>query len=546
MTFAQDEYHHKELPALKGEPRRQAQEEFRQVETALSGVSIRAGALEEWTSDHETAYNPHGKVTWVGDWVPGTYQEFDFAIDGSYSGLANKVTTDRLAPQNVGVPGPLYTGANPTDTLTAKQLTVGQRYTWTLNGTVSAIRLYTVTGNSYRVFAVKDPLGVAIPDELISQFTAENTGIQTIPIDPTIIYNGTTFDLYVAMEEPDPSPTTWTANYDYDTPQNPGTPGTGVIQQANSDSGNLHVHKTDSGSTDREAQLLALTAGDVVAALGMRWSLQAPPVDNGTYVSLAVAPATQGAPDGVIDFTFETVAATPITVVVDTDWWLGDANVAGRYRIDGGAWVETEDQYSIDMEVQEVVLSDDWDLLPLGGGGGGSGEVGPPGTTLHSELTDTATDGHPASVITGLDAAIDARIAAADNFKWPVGSVYFSYTGANPNVFLPGTWAQTSEGRFIVGAGSLDGETYTTGVTGGDTNKEITLTEIQMPSHTHGPGSASELVNFDGNGGSVTGADPNATVKNLFISAETAETGGSQAHENRPPWLILTVWRRSS
>ncbi len=387
MTFAQDEYHHKELPALEGEPRRQTQEEFRQVETALSGVSIRTGALEEWTSDHETAYNPHGKVTWKGDWAPGTYQEFDFAVDGSVAGVANKVTTDRPAPQTVGVPAPVYSGANPTSAISAKQLTVGQRYTWERDGTVSALRLYTVTGNSYRVYAVKDPLGAAIPVELVSQFTAENTGIQVLSIDPTIVYNGTTFDLYVAMEQPDPSPTIWSANYNYVKPNNAGIPGVGDISHANKAADELRVRKTDDDGTDRGAQLLALTAGDVVAALGMRWSLQVAPIDNGTYVTLVVAPATQGAPTGVASFDFETVQATPITVVIDDDpgdasgegYWRDNPNISGRYQIDGGAWVDTEDQYSVDMEVQEVILSPDWDLLPIGGGGGSSGDVGPPG-----------------------------------------------------------------------------------------------------------------------------------------------------------------------
>lgn len=62
--------------------------------------------------------------------------------------------------------------------------------------------------------------------------------------------------------------------------------------------------------------------------------------------------------------------------------------------------------------------------------------------------------------------------------------------------------------------------------TGG--SKEVTLTEAQMPSHTHG---------LDRNG-SGSGGVQNYYGGN-FAGGVTDSTGGGESHENRPPYLVL-------
>lgn len=82
--------------------------------------------------------------------------------------------------------------------------------------------------------------------------------------------------------------------------------------------------------------------------------------------------------------------------------------------------------------------------------------------------------------------------------------------------------------RFIVGAGSL----YGVGDTGG--SNTVTLTVNEMPSHSH----------YLGMGNSLT-QDPLSVSSNQHYIVNpnsgvyTNSAGGSQAHENRPPYYAL-------
>jgi microcystin-dependent protein len=101
-------------------------------------------------------------------------------------------------------------------------------------------------------------------------------------------------------------------------------------------------------------------------------------------------------------------------------------------------------------------------------------------------------------------------------------------------------------GRFPVGVGSGD---YTLGKTGGE--EKHTLTPVEMPTHTHvvtDPGHT-HYLNFNSqNPSGGTGhagpreQNPNATaftVRRATTGISINNTGGGQAHENRPPYFAL-------
>jgi hypothetical protein len=113
---------------------------------------------------------------------------------------------------------------------------------------------------------------------------------------------------------------------------------------------------------------------------------------------------------------------------------------------------------------------------------------------------------------------------------WPVGSIYIAYNHTNPGTLFGGTWTRLS-GGFLWASQAGD----TIGQTGGE--KEVTLTAAQMPKHNHGgtytnAGTARTHA-WLASGGSAMGYD-------------TVEAGGGQAHNNMPPYIQVSIWRRTA
>lgn len=119
---------------------------------------------------------------------------------------------------------------------------------------------------------------------------------------------------------------------------------------------------------------------------------------------------------------------------------------------------------------------------------------------------------------------------------YPVGSIYLSVNNTNPSsLFGFGTW-EAIEDRFLLGASS----TYVAGTTGGEATHTLTVDEI--PSHNH----TFLRSKFDNNeqnetGTTVFGINFKAASQ---ITATTDAAGGSQAHNNMPPYLVVYMWKR--
>ena len=159
------------------------------------------------------------------------------------------------------------------------------------------------------------------------------------------------------------------------------------------------------------------------------------------------------------------------------------------------------------------------------------------------------------------------------NDIYPVGSIYMSVINTSPSVLFGGTWEQIKD-TFLLSSGN----NYGLGDTGGEATH--TLTENEMPSHTHIQDSHNHTQNAhkhtqnphshtigsltrytisgkgvaavgDGYGntqnyhtGSTTATNKEATATNNPQTATNQNTGGGQAHNNMPPYLVVNVWKR--
>ena len=130
--------------------------------------------------------------------------------------------------------------------------------------------------------------------------------------------------------------------------------------------------------------------------------------------------------------------------------------------------------------------------------------------------------------------------------NYPVGAIYQSTSSTSPASLFGGTWEQITD-RFLLSAGS----SYTAGATGGAATHTLTIN--QMPSHNHAYyfDQNSSVNWFIGLSGNANGADP---TRSAIASGPTGRaytmnirnTGGGQAHNNMPPYLVVYTWKRIS
>jgi len=157
------------------------------------------------------------------------------------------------------------------------------------------------------------------------------------------------------------------------------------------------------------------------------------------------------------------------------------------------------------------------------------------------------------------------------DFLYPVDSLYLTATLVNPQTrFIGTTWAQVSQGRFLVGVGNgTDDNTSSRSFTEGNNSGEYTvaLTVGQIPEHNHLNGVRTEGLSNGTQHPHIYGAsrqdmDENRTSSNpdaSYYSADaigtfnstnrqgfTSRTGGGNAHNNTPPSFGVYVWRRTS
>ena len=117
---------------------------------------------------------------------------------------------------------------------------------------------------------------------------------------------------------------------------------------------------------------------------------------------------------------------------------------------------------------------------------------------------------------------------------YPVGSIYMSTASTSPAELFGGTWERIKD-RFLLAVG----DTYTAGSTGGEATH--TLTEDEMPTHRHIINPAGYVQDFAiGTGYTTAVIDPYGNKGDVLTSFK----GGSQPHNNMPPYLAVFMWKR--
>ncbi len=127
--------------------------------------------------------------------------------------------------------------------------------------------------------------------------------------------------------------------------------------------------------------------------------------------------------------------------------------------------------------------------------------------------------------------ATPAQLRSLLDYIYPVDSVYISYSHKNPAEMFGGTWVRIS--NAFLWAVDANGEI---GLTGGE--KTLTLTVNELPSHTHGSV-------YSGN---VSGTKTHSWLASggSNMAYGTVAAGGGAEHNNMPPYIQVSVWRRTA
>lgn len=137
---------------------------------------------------------------------------------------------------------------------------------------------------------------------------------------------------------------------------------------------------------------------------------------------------------------------------------------------------------------------------------------------------------------------------------YPVGSVYIAFNDINPSTLFGGTWERIQE-AFLWAVGE-DGSDL--GSRGGESTH--TLTEAEMPIHRHGfspiaGDDGDAFAGYDGSNGVINKAGTAySNLPGLNKGADwtsngciqMTKTGGSQPHNNMPPYIRVSMWKRTA
>jgi hypothetical protein len=134
-----------------------------------------------------------------------------------------------------------------------------------------------------------------------------------------------------------------------------------------------------------------------------------------------------------------------------------------------------------------------------------------------------------------------AGFDAAGGQAFPVGSVFISVVSTNPATLLGyGTWVAFGTGRMLVGLDSSDTDFNTAEKTGGA--KTVTLTVDQIPSHKHD----AYITRSSTSGSDTTQVALSTDTSSTKMNTPTEYTGGGQAHNNLPPYIVVYMWKRTA
>lgn len=153
------------------------------------------------------------------------------------------------------------------------------------------------------------------------------------------------------------------------------------------------------------------------------------------------------------------------------------------------------------------------------------------GNRISVSFVDEKIEGTSPSVLGSYYRATPAKMQSILDYIYPVGSIYLSYSHVSPAQTFGGTWTRIS--NTFLWAVDASGEI---GLTGGA--KTHTLTVNELPSHSHGSVYSGTASGTKNTAWLASGGDK--------MAYGALYAGGGEAHNNMPPYIQVSAWRRTA
>ncbi len=133
------------------------------------------------------------------------------------------------------------------------------------------------------------------------------------------------------------------------------------------------------------------------------------------------------------------------------------------------------------------------------------------------------------------------------NTIYPVGSIYISVSNVSPSTFLGGEWERWGNGRSPLGVDetgtfpAMVGKIDSAELTGGEAVH--TLTEVEMPKHTHKYDRHDFWFGEEHVEGAVIGT---TTADGKRVMNTTKSAGSNNPHNNMHPYITCYMWKRTA
>ena len=172
---------------------------------------------------------------------------------------------------------------------------------------------------------------------------------------------------------------------------------------------------------------------------------------------------------------------------------------------------------------------------------------------VDTELPNKAyVDGAIKSAVNAAVASVTKTLSDNMHAQYPVGSYIYSDKADNPATYLPymsdTTWEQTAAGRVLIGAGTADsGTVYTAGDKGGEEKHKLSVDELaKTTTQVRYASGEPATISCTGTGVKVLNVSSFEWSKNSVGGNLNVSFGGDKPHENRQPYQVVYIFRRSS